>query len=181
MQGMDVLNVQIPHPAFSNFWHIRENGSHTILEVILEYLRDDNLTCMSAIDISSMEGFLTRIMGRAGIRKCTCIEEKNYTIVKCIFELLQIPKIDLVHNIQELNDKEYDIVFDLNINHEQKKIICENKELFVKCKKYLFIELQQSESDLADEISNLSDLKDKQKLMSEVCGGKKYDIYVFRK
>lgn len=181
MQEKGVLNVPIPHPAFSNFWHIRENGSHTILESILEYLRDDNLTCMSAIDISSMEGFLARIMGRAGIGRCTCIENENYNFVNCIFELLQISKIDLVHNIHELNDKEYDIVFDLNVKQEQKDIVRENKELFKKCKKYLFVELQQSENELANEISILSGMKEKQKLMSEVCDGIKYDIYVFRK
>lgn len=180
-QPIDVLNVQIPHPAFSNYWYVRENGARTILEVILEYLRDENLVQMSAIDISGMEGFFARIMERAGVGKCTCIEDEHYVFVKSIFDLLQIPKIELVHNMQELEDKEYDIVFDLNIKQDPRSIICEYKDLFMKCKKYLFIELLQSEKYLLDEISILNGFKEKEKIMSEVCYGKKYDIYVLCK
>lgn len=180
-QKIESFCVQIPHPAFSNYWQTRENGKETILNLVLECLRDEDLKDMSCVDVSDMEGYLARIMARTDIGEVSCVESDKCDFVKAVFELLYLERVVIYQNYSELKSDIYDIVFDLNVKKSQKDIIKVNETLFKNWKRYLFIEFSQAENSLIDEIENISGAKEKYKLMSEIYDGTKYNIYVFRK
>lgn len=181
INDVNQANIPIPHPAYVNYTYKRENSKITLLDRILNYFDSIDIRNMTVLDVSEADGYFARIFARLGAKDVTCYENKSYEVVKKLFDLLYIKKVNLVNEFSVCEQVSYDVVFGINSNafiYQDKNIL--NKILNI-VKKYIFLEVAKEEDGIVQEYMQIGNFSYYTKIANEVNDGIAYTVYVLVK